>query len=125
MADEPGFLPRLRQQPGVVQLALIGDDVRVRPGRCHQVVVADELADPGPRHPAHVEQADAAVAQIVRAESGDAGRGTGTGDRGAEAIAAEAMEDGRSGTRSSRGTSRVTASKESNLPANSAFSALR
>ena len=30
-----------------------------------EVVVTDELADPGPRHPAQVQQRDSPVAQVV------------------------------------------------------------
>jgi hypothetical protein len=62
-----------RQQGRVVKFALVGDDVGVRPGRCHEVVMADEFADPGPGHPAEVEQRDAAVTEVMRREARHAG----------------------------------------------------
>ena len=62
----------------VVELALVGDYVRVRPGRRHQVVVADELSDPRPWHPTQVQKRDAAVAEIVRGERWYAGRSAGS-----------------------------------------------
>jgi hypothetical protein len=51
---------------GVVHFALVSDHMRICAGRRDQVVMADELADPRPRHPAQVEQRDAAVTQVVR-----------------------------------------------------------
>jgi hypothetical protein len=83
----------LMREDQVIELRLVGDDVGVRACSRDEVVVADELADPRPGHPAEVEQRDAAVAQVVRAEHRYAGSGAGTGNRGAEAIAAEALED--------------------------------
>ena len=65
----------LRQQCAVVELTLIGDHVRVRSGRRHQVVVSDKLADPGPGHPGQVEQGDAPVSEVVRREGRHAGGG--------------------------------------------------
>jgi hypothetical protein len=56
--------------------------------------VADEFADPGPRHSAEVEQRHAAVTEVVRAEVGDTSRGAGSCQRGSEAIAAEAADEG-------------------------------
>ena len=56
--------------------------------------MADELADPGPGDAAKVEQRDASVSEVVRRKGGDASRGAGAGNRSAEAIAAEALEDG-------------------------------
>jgi hypothetical protein len=55
--------------------------------------MADELADPRPGHPAEVEQRDAPMPEVVRAERWHAGRGAGALNRGAEAVAAEALED--------------------------------
>jgi hypothetical protein len=68
--------------------------VCVGAGRRHEVIVADELADPRPRHPAQVEQGDTTVAKVVRTERRDASGRAGTRESGAETIAAEAMEDG-------------------------------
>jgi hypothetical protein len=56
----------MRQEGVVVELAFVGDDVRVRPRRHNEVVVADKFADPCPRHPAQVQQRDAAVPEVVR-----------------------------------------------------------
>src|SRR5512133_2978947 len=56
--------------------------------------MTDLLANPRPRHPAQVEQRDAPVAQIVRRERRHAGGGAGPCDCRAEAVAAEAVEDG-------------------------------
>ena len=46
----------------VVDLPVIGYDVRVRACGREEVVVADELADPGPWHPAQVESETRLVA---------------------------------------------------------------
>ena len=54
--------------------------------------MADKLADPRPRHPAQVQQRDAAVAQVVRRERRHAGGGAGAGDRGRKPVGAEALE---------------------------------
>jgi hypothetical protein len=57
---------RLTEGEGrVVELALVGDDLRVGAGRSDEVVVTDEYADPCPRHVAEVEQRQAPVRKIV------------------------------------------------------------
>jgi hypothetical protein len=43
----------------VIELALARHDVRVDARSCHKVVVADEFADPCPRHHGKVQQRDA------------------------------------------------------------------
>lgn len=48
--------------------------------------MTDVLADPGPRHPGEVKQADAAVSQVVRRERRHTGGGASAGERGPEAV---------------------------------------
>jgi hypothetical protein len=66
--------------------------MRVRTGRRHEVVVADELADAGPRHAAEVEERDAAVPEIVRRERRHARRRAGPSECGPKAFAGERLE---------------------------------
>jgi DNA-binding NarL/FixJ family response regulator len=56
--------------------------------------MSDKLTDSGPRHPAEVEQADSAMPKVMGREAWHAERGASARDRGAEAIAAETLEDG-------------------------------
>jgi hypothetical protein len=72
------------EQSRVVELPFVGDDVRVRASGGYEVVVADELSNPRPRHANQMQQRDAAVAEIVRREARDAGSGAGA--RGLRAI---------------------------------------
>ena len=58
--------PPSGKQPRVVELGLVGEHVRVRVGGHGEVALANELGDPRPRHTAQVQQADPAVAQVVR-----------------------------------------------------------
>jgi hypothetical protein len=60
------------------------------------------LADPSPRDPAQVEQADPPMSEVVRAECWH--RSARPGDLRAEAVAAEPWKTRRSGVRSSCGT---------------------
>ena len=62
-----------REQDLVVELGLVGEDVGVRPRGRHQVGVADDLADSGPREALSVQERDAPVPQVVRAEQSHAG----------------------------------------------------
>lgn len=65
--------------------------VRVR--RHREVSLPDVLTDPGPRDAGEMEEGDPTVAEIVRGQRRHTGRRARTGDRGSEAIAAEALED--------------------------------
>jgi hypothetical protein len=56
-----GCTARSREHLGVVELVLVGEHVRVDAARRRDVVVTDRFADPGPRHPAEVQEADPAV----------------------------------------------------------------
>ena len=56
------------EQGAVVQLALVDEDVRVRLRAHEEMLLADELADPRPGHSAQVEQRDAPMPEIARAE---------------------------------------------------------
>jgi hypothetical protein len=78
----------------VVELALISNNMRVNAARRRDVIVADLLPDPRPRHPGQVQQRDAAVAKIVRREVGDTCGGACASDGGSEAVAAEALKHG-------------------------------
>ena len=55
-----------RDEPRVVELVLVGHDVRVRVRRHREVPLADDLADPSPRHAAQVFEGDPSVPQVVR-----------------------------------------------------------
>src|SRR5690349_428378 len=81
------------EQARVVQLGLVGEDVRVRVRGHRQVALTYEFPDPGPGDAAQVLERDAPVTEVVGRESRDAGGGAGACDRGAEAVAAEACED--------------------------------
>jgi hypothetical protein len=50
----------------VVELRLVGEDVRVRVRRHGEVALTDLLADPSPRDALRVEERDPPVTQVVR-----------------------------------------------------------
>jgi hypothetical protein len=54
--------------------------------------MADQLADPGPRHPAEVEQRDSAVPEVVWREARDAGGRARSRQRRPEALARDVLE---------------------------------
>ena len=56
------------EQLGAVDFAVVHEHVRVRVGRSGEVALPDAGTDLGPAHALLVEQADPAVAEIVRAE---------------------------------------------------------
>ena len=64
----------LAEEGRVVELGLIGQDVRVCVGSDREVALADALSDPGLRHAAEVQERDPAVPEVVRRERRDAGR---------------------------------------------------
>lgn len=93
------------EQPLVVELRFIAENMAVH-ARCHrQVPLADELADPGPRNAAQVQETDPPMPQIVRAEEWNAGRSARLCDRSAKRVRARAGEETRARLRSSRGPS--------------------
>jgi hypothetical protein len=63
-----------REQSRVVELRLVGEDVRVRVCGDRERALTDELAGAGPRHTAQVEERDAPMPQVVRREQRN-GRG--------------------------------------------------
>jgi len=91
------FLKRASAAPveelAVVEVCFVEQDVGVGVGGDAEVALADELADARPRHPAQVQQADAAVAEVVRRPERDRGRATGLRDRGAQGVGAGVREE--------------------------------
>ena len=59
---------RSAEQLLVLELVLVGDDVRVGARGRHEVVVADKLPDPRPGDAGQVEEGDAPMAEVVRRE---------------------------------------------------------
>jgi hypothetical protein len=77
------------EQVGVVELRLIAEHMGIRV-RCHrQVPLADELANPGPRNAAQMQEADPSMPQIMRAEERNAGGSACLCDRGAKRVGAD------------------------------------
>jgi hypothetical protein len=74
------------EQFRVVELTL-GDDMGVCPGGRNQVVMADELPDSRPRHPAKMQKANAPVPEVVRRKRSDASRRAGSRDRRPKTLA--------------------------------------
>ena len=62
------------------------------PRRRYDIIVADELTDPRPRHPSQVKQADAPVTEVMRRELGYARGDASAGKRGAQTIPAKSLE---------------------------------
>jgi hypothetical protein len=56
----------LDEQGGVVELAVIGDHMRVRPDGRHEVAMANEFSDACERHAGQVEQAHTSMSKIMR-----------------------------------------------------------
>lgn len=54
-----------REELRVVELLLVGEDVRVGVRRDREVALTDELGDPRPRHTAQVKERYAAMAKVV------------------------------------------------------------
>jgi hypothetical protein len=77
-----GTLEQLR----AVDLAVVHEHVCVDVGRCRKVPLADSSSDLGPAHALVVEQADSAVAEVVRTEGRHAGIPAGATNGHAEAI---------------------------------------
>ena len=104
--DREAFDDRSPQQLRVVELGLVREHVAVRVRRDREAALADELADPRPRHAAQVQQADPAVAQVVRGEQRDR-RPPGRPSRSTSAARRRRSRRtaARSGSRSSRGPS--------------------
>ena len=79
---------RFSKESAVIELLLVGQNVRVRVGGDGEVALTDVLPDPGPRRAAEVPERDPAVAEIVRRERRYTGRGAGAGDRRPEPVTA-------------------------------------
>jgi hypothetical protein len=70
----------------VVDLVLVDEHVAVRVGGDGEAALPDELADARPGYAAQVQQADAAVTQVVRAKQGNSRSATRLRNRGAERV---------------------------------------
>jgi hypothetical protein len=68
---------RSAEQFRVVELGFVGEHVAVRVRGDGEITLADVLADRRPRHPGQVQEADPAVAQIMRREHRHTGGGAG------------------------------------------------
>ena len=100
----------LREQLGVVELGFVGEHVAVGVRRHGQVPLSDVLSDPRPWHAAQVKEADPSVSEVVRAEGRHAGRRARSVTAVRKRSPPKPWKTGRSGVRSSRATSAITAS---------------
>jgi hypothetical protein len=82
----------VREELGVVELTLVGQDVRVGVSRYGEVPLADPFADPRPGESLRVEQRNAPVAEVVRREQRDRCRAAGLRYRRPQSVAARLVE---------------------------------
>ena len=81
----------------VVEFRLVREDVRVGVRGDREIALPDLLADASPRHSAQVEEADAAVPEVVRREPRDAGGPTRLRDRRPQRVGTRPGEEPRIG----------------------------
>lgn len=97
------------EQFRVVEFGLAGDDMCVGACRRNEIIVADELADPSPRHSAQVKQRDTPMPQECGENNGTPAAVQALASAVRNLSPVKPTKTGRPGTRSSRATSSMTA----------------